>query len=179
MPYDKNNVMNIFKIEKITSTKYCPGLSRLSSNVAAEAYGSFSDKEILHQWLRTNTSEAIWRDRIEGNKSAVYGAFFENEILGSVWAASREGIHNTDSYIGGLYVAAPGQGIATSLLNHAELRIATWGCWAILAEVAENSLVKKIMSERGYDVLGHHPGRNFKDVAWAEMRKLLVRRTDP
>ena len=171
--------MDCYEIGRITSIGKCAQISKLCESVASEAYRKLGSKEIMQTWLDDNASEEVWQGRIEDGASAVYCASFENEMVGMVWAAALRGIHNTDGYIGGLYVSAPGQGIASALLDHAELRLAAWGCRSILAEVAESSPAIRLLSNRQYDVLGHHQGRHFKDASWAEMRRLLVQPTEP
>ena len=171
--------MALYDIQKITSVDDAVSVSELSSRIASETYKMFSNQDILDTWLAQNAGEAAWASRIKNESSAVYCAFFEDCMIGTVWASVREGAHGTDAYIGGLYVAAPGQGIATELLNHAELRLAAWGCKSVLAEVAEHSTAKSIFNNRKYQTLGWHQGRNFKDVSWAEMRKLLMQKTQP
>lgn len=102
-------------------------------------------------------------------QSAVIVCRYRDSLVGCSWVARRDGIHSTDCYFGGLFVAAPRLGIGQELTRRCIAQAGVWGSTALLAELVRGHHHLASLQRHGFQVRGEHPGRTFTEARWLEL----------
>lgn len=149
-------------------------LAALSRHVASHAFRHLGSAEQLDRWLEKTTSVEVWSERITLPHSTVFTCSFDGQLVGCGWVAEHEGLHHSDCYFGGLYVAACGLGIGTELTRRRLLQAGAWQCRQVLTEVVEGHRLVEALARQGFEVRGEHAGRTFTESRWLELVRPLV-----
>jgi GNAT superfamily N-acetyltransferase len=141
----------------------------LVRDVSRETYQSSGRQVRL--WAEAMARVEVWQERIERPGSMVLAASDAGVVVGVVWVACLEspGPYDTDGYLGGLYVAAPGRGIGGSLVRRAEQQAARWRRRALLAEALYGGPGHRMLCHLGWRERGNQAGRIVDGEVWAEL----------
>jgi GNAT superfamily N-acetyltransferase len=154
---------------EIAQSEHATAVARLVRDVSRATYQRSGPD--VRRWAAGMARVELWQEKIERPGSVVLTASNVDGLVGVVWVACVEpgGAYDTDGYLGGLYVALPGQGIGGSLVRRAERQALLWQRRALLAEALHGGPGHRMLCRMGWRERSHHPGRIVAGAAWAEL----------